>query len=109
MNKVTFPNIKLDCYLQNKKEIDYNECHKGVITRNRKGGFRFEETVAQVREVERNPHIFEGRHINVGRCQKDGSLTFNFKRVDTNAPGFNPDDFAFGVYCELTKVLTVTK
>lgn len=104
MNKISFDSINLDCFMQNATELTDNECHEGVISMNNKGVMRFEEKAFKPRTWERNPHIFEGKYINMVR-RKDGTMKFNFKNVDTCAKGFNADNYAFRVYTELSDAL----
>lgn len=100
MEKITYNNISLDCFMQQTSEIDNRECHTGVISMTNNGKFRFEENAIRPHSWERNPHIFEGRYINMVR-RKDGSLKFNFKNVKIDAPDFKAEDYAFHVYSEL--------
>lgn len=104
MNKISYSNISLDCFMQQTSEIDNRECHKGVISMDCNGKFRFEENAFHPQSWERNPHIFEGRYINMVR-RKNGSLKFNFKNVNTDAPDFKASDYAFHVYSELNNAL----
>ena len=48
----------------------------------------------------RNPHVFEGKYINVTRRMMDGHIRFNFKEVDFGGR-FNPMSFAIGVMKEI--------
>lgn len=106
MNKISLTHINLDCFMQQATEINNQECHEGVISKDAAGQLRFEEKADQHRTWERNPHIFEGKYINMAR-RKDGSLKFNFKKVNTDAPGFEASDYAFRVYSELTNALQI--
>lgn len=90
--------------MQQVTELTDNECHKGVISKDRVGNIRFEENVDATRSWERNPRIFEGRFVNMSR-KKDGSLKFSFRRVNTDAMGFKASDYAFNVYSELINAL----
>ena len=101
MNKISFSQVQLNCYLQRATEINTNECHQGVISKDSSGLFRFEERVTPERGWDRNPKIYEGQIINI-TCQRDGRMKLNFKLLNTDAPGFKPSDFAYGVYAELT-------
>lgn len=106
MNKISFTHINLDCFMQQATEITNQECHEGVISKDVSGQLRFEEKANQHHTWERNPHIFEGKYINIAR-KKDGQLKFNFKKVNTDAPGFEASEYAFHVYSELTNALQI--
>ena len=106
MNKISFNSISLDCYMQKVSEISNEECHEGVISKDKNGRLRFEENTNQFRTWTRNPHIFEGKFINMAR-RKNGAIKFNFKNVNTASPKFNASDYAFHVYSELTNALKI--
>ena len=55
MNKISFSQVQLNCYLQRATEINTNECHQGVISKDSSGLFRFEERVTPERGWDRNP------------------------------------------------------
>ncbi|MDO4496744.1 MAG: hypothetical protein Q4B58_02760 [Bacteroidales bacterium] len=105
MNKVNLDNISLTCYLNEATEISQKECHLGIISMNNKGEIRFEEDARKgSTHWERNPRLYEGKTINMTR-RKDGSLRFQFKKVNTEAEDFKAEDYAFRVYTELTQAL----
>lgn len=106
MQKISFNNVNLDCFMQQVIEITNQECHKGVISMNGDGHMRFEETAAPQPRWSRNPHIFEGKVINMAR-KKDGQLKFNFKAVNVKNEKFSASDYAFRVYSELLEALQI--
>jgi len=106
MKKITLHSVNIDCYLQNATEITNEECHEGVIIKDKKGHLRFEEKACPLRTWERNPHIYEGKAINMAR-KKDGTIKFHFKNVNTRAKNFTAGDYAFQVYIELINALQI--
>lgn len=104
MNKISLPNVSLDCYMQQATEFNYHECHKGIIRKYKDGNMRFEESCPVIHTWERNPHLFEGEYINMAR-RKNGTLMFNFKNVKTNDPNFDSSKYAIDVYRELVNAL----
>lgn len=75
--------------------------YAGVLCRDTDDHYSFVETATPVANaIIRNPHVFEGKYINVTRRLKDGHIRFNFKEVDFGGR-FNPMSFAIGVMKEI--------
>ena len=76
--------------------------YKGLLRRDSDEHFSFFECrcSASANAIIRNPHVFEGKYINVTRRMKDGHIRFNFKEVDFGGR-FNPMSFAIGVMKEI--------
>lgn len=76
--------------------------YKGLLRRDSDDHFSFLECrrSASANAIIRNPHVFEGKYINVTRRMKDGHIRFNFKEVDFGGR-FNPMSFAIGVMKEI--------
>lgn len=76
--------------------------YKGLLRRDSDDHFSFLECrrSASANAIIRNPHVFEGKYINVTRRMKDGHIRFNFKEVDFGGK-FNPMSFAIGVMKEI--------
>ena len=76
--------------------------YKGLLRRDSDEHFSFLECrrSASANAIIRNPHVFEGKYINVTRRMKDGHIRFNFKEVDFGGR-FNPMSFAIGVMKEI--------
>ena len=76
--------------------------YKGLLRRDSDDHFSFLECrrSANANAIIRNPHVFEGKYINVTRRMKDGHIRFNFKEVDFGGR-FNPMSFAIGVMKEI--------
>lgn len=76
--------------------------YKGLLRRDSDEHFSFLECrrSASANANIRNPHVFEGKYINVTRRMKDGHIRFNFKEVDFGGK-FNPMSFAIGVMKEI--------
>ena len=76
--------------------------YKGLLRRDSDDHFSFLECrrSASANANIRNPHVFEGKYINVTRRMKDGHIRFNFKEVDFGGR-FNPMSFAIGVMKEI--------
>ena len=76
--------------------------YKGLLRRDSDEHFSFFECrpSASANAIIRNPHVFEGKYINVTRRLMDGHIRFNFKEVDFGGR-FNPVGFAIGVMKEI--------
>lgn len=74
--------------------------YKGLLRRDSDEHFSFFECRPSANAIIRNPHVFEGKYINVTRRLKDGHIRFNFKEVDFGGR-FNPMSFAIGVMKEI--------
>lgn len=76
--------------------------YKGLLRRDSDDHFSFFECrcSASANAIIRNPHVFEGKYINVTRRLMDGHIRFNFKEVDFGGR-FNPMSFAIGVMKEI--------
>ena len=74
--------------------------YKGLLRRDSDDHFSFFECRPSANANIRNPHVFEGKYINVTRRMKDGHIRFNFKEVDFGGR-FNPMSFAIGVMKEI--------
>ena len=76
--------------------------YKGLLRRDSDEHFSFFECSPSANAIIRNPHVFEGKYINVTRRLMDGHIRFNFKEVDFGGR-FNPMGFAIGVMKEIMK------
>ena len=78
--------------------------YKGLLRRDSDEHFSFFECrcSASANAIIRNPHVFEGKYINVTRRLMDGHIRFNFKEVDFGGR-FNPMGYAIGVMKEIMK------
>ena len=74
--------------------------YKGLLRRDSDDHFSFFECRPSANAIIRNPHVFEGKYINVTRRLMDGHIRFNFKEVDFGGR-FNPMSFAIGVMKEI--------
>lgn len=74
--------------------------YKGLLRRDSDEHFSFFECRPSANAIIRNPHVFEGKYINVTRRLMDGHIRFNFKEVDFGGR-FNPMSFAIGVMKEI--------
>lgn len=74
--------------------------YKGLLRRDSDDHFSFFECSPSANAIIRNPHVFEGKYINVTRRLMDGHIRFNFKEVDFGGR-FNPMSFAIGVMKEI--------
>ena len=76
--------------------------YKGLLRRDSDDHFSFFECrcSASANAIIRNPHVFEGKYINVTRRLMDGHIRFNFKEVDFGGR-FTPMSFAIGVMKEI--------
>ena len=76
--------------------------YKGLLRRDSDEHFSFFECSPSANAIIRNPHVFEGKYINVTRRLMDGHIRFNFKEVDFGGR-FNPMSYAIGVMTEILK------
>ena len=76
--------------------------YKGLLRRDSDEHFSFFECRPSANAIIRNPHVFEGKYINVTRRLMDGHIRFNFKEVDFGGR-FNPMGYAIGVMTEILK------
>ena len=74
--------------------------YKGLLRRDSDEHFSFFECSPSANAIIRNPHVFEGKYINVTRRLMDGHIRFNFKEVDFGGR-FNPMGYAIGVMKEI--------
>ena len=74
--------------------------YKGLLRRDSDEHFSFFECSPSANAIIRNPHVFEGKYINVTRRLMDGHIRFNFKEVDFGGR-FNPMSYAIGVMKEI--------
>ena len=100
MAKKVFTNTTLACSLQDGSVIANNKCLHGLLSPTT-DGFRFEEEVRTAKPHTRNPKIFDGELISLVR-KEDNSIQFSFK---TTKEDFNPEDFAFKVYQEVSNAI----
>ena len=89
-------------YLYFDRIAKIGKVYKGLLRRDSDDHFSFLECrrSASANAIIRNPHVFEGKYINVTRRLKDGHIRFNFKEVDFGGR-FNPMSFAIGVMKEI--------
>lgn len=89
-------------YLYFDRIAKIGKVYKGLLRRDSDDHFSFLECrrSASANAIIRNPHVFEGKYINVTRRMKDGHIRFNFKEVDFGGR-FNPMSFAIGVMKEI--------
>lgn len=76
--------------------------YKGLLRRDSDEHFSFFECRPSANAIIRNPHVFEGKYINMTRRLMDGHIRFNFKEVDFGGR-FNPMSYAIGVMTEILK------
>lgn len=103
MIKKVFNYINLDCIMPLGHEIS-NHPTSGNLYLTPEGTFKFEQTVSRAKCYERNPHLFEGEYINIGRS-KDGDIIINFRKIRATDSAFNAQTFCKGVFNELLSEL----
>lgn len=104
MAKKVFSNTTLACSLQDGSVITENKCLHGLLIPTG-DSFRFEEEVKKSKTHTRNPKIYDGDFISLVR-KEDNSIQFSFK---TTKDDFDPENFAFMVYSEVTKAIEKIK
>lgn len=103
MVKKDFQQVDLVCLLQQDKTITRRPIN-GNLCLNGQGSLKFEQTVSTGICYERNPHLFEGNYVNIGR-NKSGELIVNFRKIKEDESTFNVAEFCMGVYNELLNEL----
>ena len=92
-------------FLRHDRIAKIGKNYTGVLCHDKDDHYAFVETGLTAANANiRNPHIFEGKYINVTRRLRDGHIRFNFKDVDFGV-GFNPLSFAIAVMREILKAL----
>ena len=91
------------CFMQQDVEITQRPV-RGNLYRTRQGSLKFEQTISAEKCYERNPHLFEGHYINIGR-NKDGDIILNFRKLKNIDVRFDTQEFCYGVYSELIREL----
>lgn len=90
-------------FLRHDRIAKIGKNYTGVLCHDKDDHYAFVETGLTAANANiRNPHIFEGKYINVTRRMRDGHIRFNFKDVDFGV-GFNPSSFAIAVMKEILK------
>ena len=92
----------INTYLCFDRIAKIGKVYKGLLRRDSDEHFSFFECSPSANAIIRNPHVFEGKYINVTRRLMDGHIRFNFKEVDFGV-GFSPLSFAIGVMTEILK------
>lgn len=90
-------------FLRHDRIAKIGKNYTGVLCHDKDDHYAFVETGLTAANANiRNPHIFEGKYINVTRRMRDGHVRFNFKDVDFGGR-FNPSSFAIAVMKEILK------
>lgn len=94
--------VDLKTFLRQDRNAKNSKVYWGLLRRDTDDHFSFLECrrSASANANIRNPHVFEGKYINVTRRMNDGHIRFNFKDVDFGGR-FNPLSFAIGVMKEI--------
>lgn len=97
--------VDVKTFLRHDRIAKIGKNYTGVLCHDKDDHYAFVETGLTAANANiRNPHIFEGKYINVTRRMRDGHVRFNFKEVDFGG-GFNPLSFAIAVMREILKAL----
>lgn len=102
MKKKVYSKIELACIFQQAEDIDLTKCHNGIISRQGKNKFRFEETIHKGRPP-RNPKLYDGKYISMIRM-KNGKYQFYMKALSDD---FDRDKLPFNIYNEIVKALQI--
>lgn len=95
--------VDVKTFLRHDRIAKIGKNYTGVLCHDKDDHYAFVETGLTAANANiRNPHIFEGKYINVTRRMRDGHVRFNFKDVDFGV-GFNPSSFAIAVMKEILK------
>lgn len=102
MKKFNFPNVTLNCVMQQANMIQESQCFAGIISRKGYGQFRFEEMTRKGRGP-LNPKLYDGEHVSMVRM-KNGMYQFHMKTLSDK---FDRKRFAFAVYKEISEALKI--
>ena len=102
MKKNTNLCVDLKTVMQNDTLLVEGQCYTGVLTRDSKDHFLFEEAVRKGR-APRNPKLFDGKYVSMVRKQ-NGSYQFYMK---TLADNFNRDNLAYAIYAEVSTAVQI--
>lgn len=95
--------VDVKTFLRHDRIAKIGKNYTGVLCHDKDDHYAFVETGLTAANANiRNPHIFEGKYINVTRRMRDGHIRFNFKDVDFGGR-FNPSSFAIAVMKEILK------
>lgn len=95
--------VDVKTFLRHDRIAKIGKNYTGVLCHDKDDHYAFVETGLTAANANiRNPHIFEGKYINVTRRMRDGHIRFNFKDVDFGGR-FNPLSFAIAVMKEILK------
>ena len=95
--------VDVKTFLRHDRIAKIGKNYTGVLCHDKDDHYAFVETGLTAANANiRNPHIFEGKYINVTRRMRDGHIRFNFKEVDFGGR-FNPSSFAIAVMKEILK------
>ena len=95
--------VDVKTFLRHDRIAKIGKNYTGVLCHDKDDHYAFVETGLTAANANiRNPHIFEGKYINVTRRMRDGHIRFNFKEVDFGGR-FNPLSFAIAVMKEILK------
>ena len=95
--------VDVKTFLRHDRIAKIGKNYTGVLCHDKDDHYAFVETGLTAANANiRNPHIFEGKYINVTRRLRDGHVRFNFKEVDFGGR-FNPLSFAIAVMREILK------
>lgn len=95
--------VDVKTFLRHDRIAKIGKNYTGVLCHDKDDHYAFVETGLTAANANiRNPHIFEGKYINVTRRMRDGHVRFNFKEVDFGGR-FNPSSFAIAVMKEILK------
>lgn len=95
--------VDVKTFLRHDRIAKIGKNYTGVLCHDKDDHYAFVETGLTAANANiRNPHIFEGKYINVTRRMRDGHVRFNFKDVDFGGR-FNPLSFAIAVMKEILK------
>lgn len=92
--------VDIKTFLCRDRIAKIGKVYKGLLRRDSDEHLSFFECRPSANAIIRNPHVFEGKYINVTRRLMDGHIRFNFKEVDFGGR-FNPMSFAIGVMKEI--------
>jgi len=98
-----YQSIHLACLMQQDGEITQRPIN-GCLSRTAHGTLKFEQTISAEKRYERNPHLYEGDYVNIGR-NKDGELIINMRKIKDSEDTLDPKAFADAVHEELLRVL----
>lgn len=97
--------IDLKTLLQEDAQVTLGRCYRGILSRTGEDQYLFEEAAPSRQHCQRNPKLFNGKHISMVHMQ-NGKYQVHMRTIDaSSAP--DPRLLASQVYTELLEAFNI--